>query len=190
MDCSISGVDTYGFYVRFDEPFVDALVPLDRLDDYYELDELGIRLIGLRGGQIYSLGDRMTVRLEDVDLAKRDLIALPIDAELASDEERDARSRGRGRPAPGKRGRSSGKREGSSKHGGGKRGSGKKRDGKRDGGKRDGGQRDGGQRDGGKRKSDSDKRDSDESTPRRTRPSKEAATKGGESTPRRRRRKK
>ncbi|MEO0322104.1 MAG: VacB/RNase II family 3'-5' exoribonuclease [Myxococcota bacterium] len=61
---SISGVDSHAFYVSFDEPFVDAKVPVERLDDdYYELDSLGIRLVGSRTATTFGLGDRLTVRL-------------------------------------------------------------------------------------------------------------------------------
>lgn len=100
---SISGVDTHGFWVRFDDPFVEALVPVERLDDYYELDELGIRLIGLRGGKILSLGDRMEVTLEDVRIDDREIIALPVgesgQRRDRDDEDHQPRKRRRTRPS-------------------------------------------------------------------------------------------
>ncbi len=76
---SISGVDSHAFYVSFDEPFVDAKVPVERLDDdYYELDHLGIRLVGTRTATTFGLGDRITVRLEEVNVARREILAAPV----------------------------------------------------------------------------------------------------------------
>ncbi|MEM9860988.1 MAG: ribonuclease R [Myxococcota bacterium] len=95
FDCTVSGVSDRGFYVRFDKPYCEAHVPLDRLDDdYYELGELGIRLIGTRNGRIFALGDRLRVRLESVVVGNREVIALPIET-LAQTE---VRSGGRGAP--------------------------------------------------------------------------------------------
>ncbi|MEM1417563.1 MAG: VacB/RNase II family 3'-5' exoribonuclease [Myxococcota bacterium] len=105
---AISGVDQNAFYVSFDEPFVDAKVPVERLeDDYYELDALGIRLVGSRTATTFGLGDRLTVRLEEVNVARRELLAVPVGmAERRVPRgERDA-----GEQPPRRRRRSDGKR--------------------------------------------------------------------------------
>jgi len=79
FEATITGVAEHGFYAAFDEPFVEALTPLDRLSDYYEMDALGIRLMGRRSGTIYTLGDRIKLRLESVSLERRSLMAVPTD---------------------------------------------------------------------------------------------------------------
>ena len=78
FDAAVSSVDPGGIYVRFDEPFVEAFIPIERLDDdYYELGDLGIRLIGTRTGTTFALGDRLRVRLEDINISRRQLLAVP-----------------------------------------------------------------------------------------------------------------
>ena len=42
FDATITGVAEHGVYVTFEEPFVDARIPIDTLgEDWYELDSLG-----------------------------------------------------------------------------------------------------------------------------------------------------
>ncbi|MEM9067643.1 MAG: VacB/RNase II family 3'-5' exoribonuclease [Myxococcota bacterium] len=88
---TITTIDHYGFRVAFDEPFVEAMVPVDKLQDYFETDDLGIRLIGQRTGTTYALGDRIQVRLEGVAIAKRELTALPVGEVARVDKARDGR---------------------------------------------------------------------------------------------------
>jgi ribonuclease R len=78
FDATVSGVETHGLYVSFDAPFVEAFVPVERLDeDDYQVDDLGIRLTARRSGHTYTLGDRMRVHLLDVNVQRRELIAIP-----------------------------------------------------------------------------------------------------------------
>lgn len=102
FDGIISGVDRYGFYVRFDEPFAEAKVPLELLgDDYYELGELGIRLIGARTGTMYSLGDPLRIRLEEVNIARRDVIGFPVGVTRRA-EDGESRRRGQRKESGGR----------------------------------------------------------------------------------------
>lgn len=88
FDATVTGVAEHGLYVTFEEPFVEARCPIATLgDDWYELDSLGLRLVGRRSGHSFALGDRVTVRLEDVSIEGRELIAhveqsLPDDRQL------------------------------------------------------------------------------------------------------------
>jgi ribonuclease R len=75
---SISGVANHGFYTSLDSPFVDVLTPLEALGTDIEMDELGIRLFARRSGERWTLGDRLTVRIEEVSLDRREVIALPV----------------------------------------------------------------------------------------------------------------
>ena len=97
---TISSIDYYGFRVTFDEPFVDAFVPITRLKDFYEVDDLGIRLIGQRSGEIFALGDRIEVRLESVSIQNREITAVPVDVALSDGDEDVKRSERPPRRAP------------------------------------------------------------------------------------------
>ncbi|MBX3251347.1 MAG: VacB/RNase II family 3'-5' exoribonuclease [Myxococcales bacterium] len=85
LEGTISSVDANGFYVALDEPFVDVLVPIEKLGDWYELDELGIRLIGLRTGRMLELGQRIGVKIEDVRIGRREIVGVPVDESLLVD---------------------------------------------------------------------------------------------------------
>ncbi|MGL5741129.1 MAG: ribonuclease R [Legionella sp.] len=77
----ISAVTGFGIFVELDDIYVEGLVHVTSLkNDYYTFDSVKHRLIGARGGQIYSLGDTMTVLVARVDLDER-----KIDFELVED---------------------------------------------------------------------------------------------------------
>ncbi|UJR81847.1 ribonuclease R [Sandaracinus amylolyticus] len=76
---TITGVTEHGLWVSLDLPFVETRAPIERLgEDYYELDRLGIRLVGRRSGHSFALGGRLTVRLESVVIERREMVAVPI----------------------------------------------------------------------------------------------------------------
>jgi ribonuclease R len=63
----ITGAIGSGLFVRFDGVF-EGYLPVRRLaDDYYELDPLGVALIGRRNGRRYRLGDAIDVRVERIE---------------------------------------------------------------------------------------------------------------------------
>lgn len=65
----ITGAIGSGVFVRFDEVF-EGYLPARRLGgDYYELDPLGVALVGRRTGRRLRLGDGISVRVERVDRA-------------------------------------------------------------------------------------------------------------------------
>jgi ribonuclease R len=78
FDATISGVTEHGFYATLDAPFVDVLCRAAALPrDQYELDAHGVRLSGMLGGRSYALGDRVRLRIEDVSIAQRKVLAVP-----------------------------------------------------------------------------------------------------------------
>jgi ribonuclease R len=90
FDATISGLSDHGFYATLDKPFVDVLcrtasLPIDR----YELDAHGVRLRGLTRGRSYALGDRVRLRILDVSLAQRKVLAAPAEVATLRPEERD-----------------------------------------------------------------------------------------------------
>lgn len=76
MEGTVTAVTGGGLYVTLDDPFVDVLVRYESLGpDHYRTDddELGVR--GERSGDRVSLGDRLTVTIEDVALQRRSVLA-------------------------------------------------------------------------------------------------------------------
>jgi len=67
----ITGITAFGFFVDLEEYLVSGVVRLiDIKDDYYNLDEKGIALIGQKTGKVLQLGQKVKVRLKDVDLKR------------------------------------------------------------------------------------------------------------------------
>jgi len=67
----ITGITAFGFFVDLEEYLVSGVVRLiDIKDDYYNLDEKGIALIGQKTGKIFQLGQKVKVKVKDVDLKR------------------------------------------------------------------------------------------------------------------------
>jgi ribonuclease R len=64
----ITGVTSFGFFVEIKETLVEGLVKISTLtDDDYVYDEPAHRLVGVRTGKVYRLGDTVRVRVLSVD---------------------------------------------------------------------------------------------------------------------------
>jgi ribonuclease R len=64
----ISGVASFGLFVRLRENSADGLVPISTLPgDYYVRDERAQRLVGRNSGRVYRLGAEVLVRLVQAD---------------------------------------------------------------------------------------------------------------------------
>lgn len=71
---TVSGVTTWGLYVKLDELYCEGLLRIrDMDDDYYIFDEKNYRLVGKRRKKIYGFGSRITVRIAKVDFEKRQI---------------------------------------------------------------------------------------------------------------------
>jgi ribonuclease R len=70
----ISGFAPFGIYIQISDPFVSVLLPFEQLDDTYEPDDLGIRLIGARTSKIFTMNDPVTVRIEDANVQARNVV--------------------------------------------------------------------------------------------------------------------
>lgn len=79
FEATITSVDAAGIRSSLDSPFVEVFTPIERLADRYELDELGLRLSGKFSGRSYTVGDRLRLRIEDANLGKRAVTAVPAD---------------------------------------------------------------------------------------------------------------
>ena len=71
-----------GVFVQLDSPFVDVLVRAESLGaDRYELDDEGMRMVGLRSGDAIALGDPMEIVIEDVAILRRTIYGRRIGVE-------------------------------------------------------------------------------------------------------------
>ncbi|OGU58340.1 MAG: ribonuclease R [Ignavibacteria bacterium GWF2_33_9] len=71
---TVTGVTTYGLYVKLDEINSEGLLRIrDMIDDYYTFDEKRFRLIGKRTKNVYSFGSKIKVRVVRVDFEKRQI---------------------------------------------------------------------------------------------------------------------
>jgi ribonuclease R len=69
LEGEITGAIGSGLFVRFDEVF-EGYLPVRFLSgDYYELDPLGVALVGRRSGRSYRLGDPISIRVERIEKA-------------------------------------------------------------------------------------------------------------------------
>ncbi|KLV00363.1 exoribonuclease R [Photobacterium aquae] len=74
FDGVIANVTGFGFFVRLNELNIDGLVHISNLaNDYYQYDPIGQRLIGDASGQVYRLGDTVTVKVASINLNDRQI---------------------------------------------------------------------------------------------------------------------
>jgi ribonuclease R len=66
FDGEITGLIGSGLFVRFGEVF-EGYLPVRKLPGYLELNDLGTALVARRGGGRYRLGDRIRVKVSDID---------------------------------------------------------------------------------------------------------------------------
>ncbi|MEW6692160.1 MAG: ribonuclease R [Pseudomonadota bacterium] len=112
FDGVITAVTSFGLFVELKGVFVEGLLHITALDkDYYHFDPVGHRLVGERTGQVYRLGDAVTVQVARVDLDERKIDFVlprgevkPAAAAAEEGEETPARKKRRRRKKPGKGG--------------------------------------------------------------------------------------
>jgi ribonuclease R len=64
FDGRVAGVHRAGLFVKLSETGADGFVPARTIgDEYFRHDEAGHAMVGARSGEIYRLGDRVTVKL-------------------------------------------------------------------------------------------------------------------------------
>ena len=79
----ISAVTSFGIFVELDDVYAEGLVHVTSLkNDYYRFDAVKHRLVGERGGQVYRLGDKMTVLVARVDLEERKIDFEPAEQDV------------------------------------------------------------------------------------------------------------
>lgn len=74
FDGIITGVTEFGIFVEITETASEGLIRMSDLgDDYYELDKENYRLVGQRGKNIYTFGDKVKVTVKETNLARRSM---------------------------------------------------------------------------------------------------------------------
>lgn len=74
FDGVISGVTEWGLYVELNENKCEGMIPIRDLDDdYYEFDEKNYCLTGRRHKHTYRLGDRLTIKVAQANLERKQL---------------------------------------------------------------------------------------------------------------------
>ncbi|NIP59636.1 MAG: S1 RNA-binding domain-containing protein, partial [Gemmatimonadetes bacterium] len=68
---TVSGVTSFGFFVLLDQVFVEGLVHVNTLDDYYRFLEGQYALLGDRSGRRFRLGDRVRIQVARVSKEER-----------------------------------------------------------------------------------------------------------------------
>jgi len=70
---SISGLVPRGFFVELDDPPTDGFVAVgDQLEERFDLDAAGVRLVARRSRRRFTLGDRVEVTIARVDVPARE----------------------------------------------------------------------------------------------------------------------
>ncbi len=81
FDGLISGVSKWGLFIEIIDNKCEGLVSVKRmLDDFYNLDEDNYQMVGMRYGKVYRLGDKVKIKVRNVDLFKKQM-----DFELVSE---------------------------------------------------------------------------------------------------------
>lgn len=86
----ITGIQSYGFFVRIENLMVEGLVHVSSLkDDWYEYRSRQQTLVGRKNRCQYRLGDRVEVEVKSVDYYRQqiDLIVIGGGSEAADDDE-------------------------------------------------------------------------------------------------------
>jgi ribonuclease R len=84
FQATITGITEHGIFAAIESPCVDVFCRMQSLPpDQYQTDQYGTRLFGMVGGRSYALFDRMTVRIEEVSIARRRISAVPVEVQPA-----------------------------------------------------------------------------------------------------------
>jgi len=70
----VSGVTASGIYVELNDTYIEGFVPMTSMtDDYYIYDEATYSMTGRHSGRPIRLGDTVEIRVESVELSRRDI---------------------------------------------------------------------------------------------------------------------
>jgi len=67
----ISAVTRFGFFAEIENIYVDGLVHISSLDNFYDYDQIRHKLFCAKSGKSYCLGDKVMVQVASVDVEER-----------------------------------------------------------------------------------------------------------------------
>ncbi len=74
FDATISGISKWGVYAELEESKCEGMIPMRKFDDdFYYIDEENYNLVGLHHGKSLRFGDKIQVRVVEVDLVKKQM---------------------------------------------------------------------------------------------------------------------
>ena len=74
FDATISGISKWGVYAELEESKCEGMIPMRKFDDdFYYIDEENYTLVGLHHGKSLRFGDKIQVRVMEVDLVKKQM---------------------------------------------------------------------------------------------------------------------
>ena len=72
FDGHISGMSEWGIFVELEDSIVEGMVAMrDIVGDYYRFDEARYEVYGHSTGNVFTLGDKVRVRVKSADLRRR-----------------------------------------------------------------------------------------------------------------------
>ena len=100
----VAGVTRFGLFIRLDDTGADGLVPIRQLPaDWYQHDEVHHSLVGEDTGLTFTLGDPVTVQLQDADVTTGSLAFTLLEGGHSAKKKRNGRRPKRKNSASGKR---------------------------------------------------------------------------------------
>jgi len=73
-DGKVVGVTPFGLRVRLDEYYIDGFIHVSSMtDDFYQMDERLMRLIGRNTGRSFRIGQTLRLRVDRVDMEEREI---------------------------------------------------------------------------------------------------------------------
>jgi len=78
FDGHVAGVQPFGLFMELEDYPVEGLIPVGSLPyDRYQVDDLGVRLVGKRRGRQYQLADKIRVIITNIDLTALEMDLKP-----------------------------------------------------------------------------------------------------------------
>jgi ribonuclease R len=75
FDAKVVGVTPYGLRVRLKDFFVEGFIHVSYMtDDFYQLDERRMKLVGRNTKRSFTIGKEFRVRVDRVDMEEREII--------------------------------------------------------------------------------------------------------------------
>lgn len=74
FDATISGISKWGVFAELDESKCEGMIPIRKFnDDFYYIDEENYTLVGLHKGHNYRFGDKIRVKVVEVNMEKKQM---------------------------------------------------------------------------------------------------------------------